>query len=324
MPTKQKILIVGKKGILSWIQDLSDAMTALEMDHQNFWTNPTPAERLDKHLHKQRVFDSPRITERFKKTVLEYKPTAVLMMNLQMCIPRHIHNVLQTISPQPILLGWMCDCQPAFPKQAFGLMDRLYYFDSHMIQTLEQQYTSEQISYLPLAVNPERYFPANTGEKTDRLLFIGSRTPSREKMLNRLQELNTPLAIYGPKKIGLIRTKRLSTETIRLSYNRHAAVLNINQPPNTYNGLNLRAFEAPASRARLITPNCADLPLCYEPGQEILSYSTAEEAADLFDRIITDVDWAEKIAKNGFKRALAQHTFRHRAQKIKTDLENMR
>jgi spore maturation protein CgeB len=62
-------------------------------------------------------------------------------------------------------------------------------------------------------------------------------------------------------------------------------VLNVRNEANVEHGLNQRSFEPLACGAVVLNDDLADLPLCFEPGREILVYRDAEELNALMARL---------------------------------------
>nr|WP_281368091.1 glycosyltransferase [Helcobacillus massiliensis] len=91
-----------------------------------------------------------------------------------------------------------------------------------------------------------------------------------------------------------------------------AATLNIH---GDQDGFTMRTFEACGVGAVQIIDR-ADVEGLYEPGRELLVASSADEAVDQAQRIVTDPSWARTIREAGKRRTLAEHTLVHRAEQL--------
>ena len=73
-----------------------------------------------------------------------------------------------------------------------------------------------------------------------------------------------------------------------------------------------RTFEIPACRGLLLTGPAAELQNFYQPGIEALEYHDPGELPELCGRALRDERWRGKICAAGYRRTLAEHTYRHR------------
>ena len=172
----RSILIVGKKGILHWQEDLKEAFLRLGCRCEVFYVNPAS---WTEWKHKKKVggipFMSDAFRERFRNAVLCCQPQLILFLNM-FILPQYFSEFINQIAPHKSLVtaGWMADCVARISKSEWGLFDQLYYFDSHMKPLLEKLYGDDtNISFLPLAVNENKYFDQKK-ERNDRILFAGT------------------------------------------------------------------------------------------------------------------------------------------------------
>jgi len=95
----------------------------------------------------------------------------------------------------------------------------------------------------------------------------------------------------------------------RMTINRH-----INVAENNAN--NMRLYEATGVGTLLITDKKDNLGDLFEVGQEILAYSSADEATELVRYYIDHPEEAEAIAKAGQARTLKEHTYKKRMAEL--------
>jgi len=132
-----------------------------------------------------------------------------------------------------------------------------------------------------------------------------------------------PLDVIGPhcrSIFGVNMGMRLSPHRLNHLYNTYEACLNLNQKPNTINGLNFRPFEATAVGCLVFNENVPDLAEIFEPGKEIVTYGSVEELMEKYNMLSKDAPRRKKIAEQGSQRTLSEHTFTHRAEFIIKDL----
>ena len=116
-----------------------------------------------------------------------------------------------------------------------------------------------------------------------------------------------------------------SVRNVRTSRNGIAELcVDMLQSGNTDRGMNLRAFGVPCGVGVGLYPSVEDLPKCFEAGKEILGY---EDVDALFfagvQSLPANSDRVNAVAEGG-ARVLAEHTFKHRAERKLADLENLR
>ncbi len=177
--------------------------------------------------------------------------------------------------------------------------------------------------HLPLAFD-HRLVPSPTALRTPQVSFVGARYPSREAVMALLHERGVPVRAYGrdwsSHPVDRLRTWRVGTPDIPaerdLSRARaydvmtsSAATLNLH---GDQDGFTMRTFEAAGVGAvELIDrDDVADL---YDPGAEVLTWTTGDELVDLCQRVQVDRNWTDGIRRAARARTLAEHTFDRRA-----------
>ena len=313
------VLVVGKKGILNWQEDIRDAFARIGCRSGLFYVNPASvAEWIEKKKSGAIPFSSDAFQRRFLRSFEQTAPKLILFLG-RIVLPRAFLDFVDAATPAGTLkAAWMPDCVDRVPYADYGLLDTVFYFDSYLKTHLLKIYGKEsRLVFLPLAVNEKQYVDQRKKRKA-RLLFAGSCTEDRRKLLAAL-EGRIPLDLKGPgckRRMGKGFGFRLSPEKLNTLFNACDAALNINQTPNTVNGLNLRPFEASAAGCCVFNPKVPDLPLCFEPDKEVLVYEAAEDLVDQYVRISRDASIMSAIARAGRRRTLAEHTFVHRARFI--------
>jgi spore maturation protein CgeB len=91
----------------------------------------------------------------------------------------------------------------------------------------------------------------------------------------------------------------------RMTLNRHIGVAE-------NNANNMRLYEATGVGTLLITDQKDNLGELFEPGKELVTYRSKEEAAELIRYYLEHPGEAEDIARAGKKRTLSEHTYEQR------------
>jgi spore maturation protein CgeB len=175
------------------------------------------------------------------------------------------------------------------------------------------------------AMNPRWHRPLASA-KNDDVVLIGSFYGYRQAVALRLLESGVSLALYGPKPPTWAHStikskwsgKFLQREDKSVALGEALGCLNTFQLSEG-NSLNCRAFETAGAGALQFIANRPILADCFEPGREILPFETFEELLTLIDRARKHPEEMRVIREAGARRALAEHTYRHRLERILTD-----
>lgn len=162
---------------------------------------------------------------------------------------------------------------------------------------------------------------------TDEIVQIGARYPARVEALLALTAAGLPVRSYGREwsrhPYDVARTwgarrpavpgGREMTRAQAMGLMAGApAALNIH---GSHDGFNMRTFEAAGAGALQLIDR-TDVADLYEPGREIVPFSSLDELVELARRAIADPGWGARIREAGRRRTLAEHTFEHRARAL--------
>jgi spore maturation protein CgeB len=149
-----------------------------------------------------------------------------------------------------------------------------------------------------------------------QLAFVGQRTAER---VGVLAQVRSPVALYGPEWGGAPEvahhaphSRRVQPDELAAIYARHMAVLNMRNEQYVLHGLNQRSFEPYAFGTPVVSDAQPDLPLCFDPGREVLVYRDAAQLNEIYDALRGDMAWAVEVGRRGQQRVLAQHLYSHR------------
>jgi len=168
-------------------------------------------------------------------------------------------------------------------------------------------------------------FRPSRAVRRPELLFVASRTAFRESVVRRLDMpariVGTDWSVLARERFHRVRNRKIGRSHLVQLYRRHIAVLNVRNEANVEHGLNQRSFEPLACGTPVLNDDLPDLPLCFEPGREILVYRDTDELNDLVGRLRRDRSFGASVAEAGRQRVLAEHTYCHRVKVILNDLD---
>lgn len=182
------------------------------------------------------------------------------------------------------------------------------------------------LHYLPMYCVPGQHYPVTpTADEARRygapVAFVGSRYPYRERFVREL--LAYPLRLWGQ---GWARSSDSAIRKIAgpgvfgreklLVYSGSTLSLNHHHPLNDIVGVNTRTFELAAAGACQVVDLKDDLRDLFKPGEEIVTYRDLGELRRQLDHYLARPDEARALGENARRRALAEHTLRHRIEEM--------
>jgi spore maturation protein CgeB len=183
------------------------------------------------------------------------------------------------------------------------------------------------LHYLPMYCVPEQHHPVTlTAEERERygaaVSLVGSRYAYRERLVRELADY--PLRVWGggwtraagPEVRGLVAGSAVFGRAKLCVYSGSTVSLNPHHPMNDIVGVNTRAFELAAAGACQVADDKEDLAALFKPGEEVLTYRDLAGLKRQLDACLARPDEARAIGANARRRALAEHTLRHRVEEM--------
>jgi spore maturation protein CgeB len=171
------------------------------------------------------------------------------------------------------------------------------------------------------------YRPIKTRDQyRANVVFAGSATPRRERLLSELVEFG--LAVWGPgwRKTALrdyCRGEAPSTDEYVKAYAGATVAINIhhvlveNDPREA--SCNQRAFELAAMGAAQVVDDRGDLPRYFEEGREVSVFRDAPGLKACVRDLIESPADAERLGQAARSRLLHDHTYMHRMRQLLLD-----
>lgn len=190
-------------------------------------------------------------------------------------------EVLQCASP---LIGWWVEAETrlgeALPE--IGLFDWYYMINRNCVE-LAQKQGHRHVSYLPHAINTERFRPLPDEKKRYDVCFVGGWSQKRQAYLEAALRVTTRVAIVGPgwiqhnlarpRLLSCIKGRYVAGEALVRLYNQTRVVLNITnwegRNAASRSGMTMRILEVPACGAFLLTDRTRELEELFQPGTHL-------------------------------------------------------
>ena len=270
------------------------------------------------------------ILRQLERACLLWRPASVLVIKGGPITPGLIRRVkarvdtlfLNVFPDNPL---WMIPFECIEPYDLFFTKER------YALRALERVGLTN-LHYLPLYCVPGSHRPgALGGEETRRLAapisLVGSWYPYRERLLAALRDY--PIRIWGS---GWARAEAPAVRAMvaggpawgpaKLAiYAGSTLSLNPHHPMNDIVGVNTRAFELAASGACQVVDLKEELPALFTPGEEVVAYRELDELRRQLDYYLAHPDEARAIGENAQRRALKEHTLRHRIEEMLAVME---
>jgi spore maturation protein CgeB len=221
---------------------------------------------------------------------------------------------------------WMIDFDAVAAYDVFFTKER------YALGRLELAGLSNQHYLAPWCV-PADHHPVDVPDDDRRALagkvaVVGAWYPYRERVLGTIAEY--PVSIWGP---GWARCRDARVRALvagpgvwghgkLVVYSAAALSLNLHHPINDIVGVNTRTFELAAAGACQVVDLKDDLAALFKPGEEVVAFRDQRELRHALDHYLTHPDEARAIGEQARRRALAEHTVRHRVEEIITVLHD--
>jgi spore maturation protein CgeB len=324
-----RILVLGPHYEDSFVDNVAcaleemghEAISAAEVTQAAYSSLPRRLLR----MVEERVFgDHPLPEERaLIQRVREARPDVLLALTWDVH-PEVLDALGAMLRGRRIL--WWADA-PANSRR-WGLVnpgwDRIYVKDPDAERKL--RLVGRDARLMHEAMNPRWHRPL-AKRKNDALVIAGNYYAFRQAVIVRLAHDGVPLQLYGPApphwsapevKARHLR-KYVACEEKSRVFGEGLACLNTFALAEG-NSLNCRAFEIAGAGGLQFIERRPILEQCFEPGKEVLDFGTYEELLAHIERARRFPAEVEPIREAGARRALSEHTYRHRLERVLAEL----
>ncbi len=321
-----KILLIGKENILRWLINTEDALESFQdIEPHTIKTNQLGF-KYDLFRNILKIFFKKKsfaITNKhIESKIFTFKPDIIFVIS-PFLLGNEVINSIEKYNCYKI--AWIGDRFGEHHKKIADLFDKLYFTDTGFIN-IAKKYNFPPSKYLPLAFNDNIFTNSSKNiKKEERLIFVGAYTKKRAQILNNIRYKN--IEVYGPswknKLNKEIKVYNYKIDIYQLAnlYKNSKYVLNIKHEHNIINGLNMRTFEAIASKSCLLQDYVKDVENNFEINKDIIIYRDINELNDIIKTLENNNKLYNKIVENGYIKNLKNNTYKNRISTILKDTQ---
>lgn len=188
--------------------------------------------------------------------------------------------------------------------------------------------------FFPYACDTTLFYPTKSQPKNIPILFTGrylrDRSEGHKKFLYPLvRRFGEKVVIVGAgwKENPIVKGAKvlnyLPYTLLNVVYNMAKICINIHRDnqKRTHTALNLRTFEIMGSGQICISDRVAGVEEFFQPGEEIIVCSDADEMLDNIEKYLSDELSRSRVASAGHSKVVRAHTIKHRAAQLIEILE---
>lgn len=222
-----------------------------------------------------------------------------------------------------VTVSWWGDTPANMRKQGLLVDNWDFVYIKDKYAAFKMRTLGMNAEYLPEAMNPDWHRKCYQTIGSN-ICFAGSTYNYRHLLIRKLVEAGYgDITLYGDRPPrwavadvkGKYMAKFIVKEEKSKIFGESMACIN-STAMSEGNSLNCRAFEIAGAGGLQIMEYRSSIEDCFAPGEEIVTYSCPEELFESIDRYKSDVNAASRIRTNGYRRALAEHTYKHRLEHI--------
>jgi spore maturation protein CgeB len=256
--------------------------------------------------------------DRMAKALRQTDPALVLVLEGSQLPPELVAELKRESGA--LWVNWFCDERRS--RDAIAALAAAYdlvFVAGSAVAEAGETVGLPPLRYLAPGCDPSVHRPMRSRDQfRANVVFAGTATPHRERMLSELVEFG--LAVWGPgwrktKLRDYCRGELLEHGDYIRAYAGASVAVNVqcsDASVGTDPGCNRRLFELAAIGVPQVVEDRPDIHRHFREGSEILVARSAADFKGLLAEALQDRAWSEQVAAGARQRALTEHTYMHR------------
>jgi spore maturation protein CgeB len=271
------------------------------------------------------IFWLNQVNEEIKRIAEDFKPDLVLSIKGEAVKPKTIEWVREKLGAKTAL--WYPD-DPRFFNSLVKYIAPSYdhvFTASEKAMDMYKEIGCSRVHFLPFACEPTVHrklslSSESNGEKSLDVVFVGTYTQRRAKLIKALERAGVKVEVYGPywryfKRGGNVHDGVYGPEMVKV-FNSVKIVLNIHMEDDLPYKANMRTFEATGCGAFLATDYAYGMEKMFEIGEELAVYADEGELLKLVKYYLHAEEEREAISKKAQEKAYSKHTYEKRVTEL--------
>ena len=267
----------------------------------------------------QRVQSTDWVYTVLKAQVRHHRPDVLFIQNMN----NTSSAFLEDVRPYVRLIVGQIAC-PISPAANFRPYDLILSSFPHFVEQFNREGLASE--YFNLGFEPRLLAYLKKEEPKYQTVFVGGLTAQHMERIRLLSQIASahPVDLWGygidtlEPKLPLHASyhgQAWGLNMYNILYNSNIALNNhINVAGPFAN--NMRLYEATGVGTLLITDYKDNLHTLFEPGSEVIAYSSAEECVELVNYYLAHEEERQAIARAGQQRTLQEHSYLQRMQEL--------
>jgi len=268
-----------------------------------------------------------KINEEIKNVAGAFRPGLVLSIKGEAVKPDTIDWIREELGAKTAL--WYPD-DPRFFNSLVRYIAPSYdyvFTASEKSISMYEEIGCGRVHFLPFACEETVHKKVSLTEREREeyeanVVFVGTYTPRRGKLIKALEKNGMKVKVYGPywkyfKPNGNTHDGIYGPEMVK-AFNAAKMVLNIHMGEDLPYKVNMRTFEVTGSGSFLLTDNAYGLSTLFNAGKELITYQDKNELVELAKYYLSAEEERSEIAERARERAHKDHTYRQRIQRLLT------
>ena len=265
-----------------------------------------------------------KINDEIKRIAKAFEPDLVLSIKGEIVKPKTINWIKEELGAITAL--WFPD-DPRFFNSLVKYIAPSYdyvFTASERAIGMYKEIGCEKVEFLPFACEPTIHKNLNIKNKIIDVIFVGTYTRRRSKLIKALEKAGINVEVYGPYWKYFMRNNNIhegvyGSKMVEM-FNSAKIVLNIHVESDLPFKVNMRTFEAAGCGSFQLTDYAYGIEKLFKINEEIVTYNDVTELIRLVNYYLNAEDERKNISKRAQERAYRDHTYDKRVKKL---LENI-